>query len=186
MSLNARCSIQIYVAEAGRPWLLQILIGERLSEKGLLELRSEAAVQARKALVGLDSDPRFSTNAARVANRMTLLPLLTAAIATFPRDALVRDLVAAGVTAAPILSVPEALASPQATALNMVETMHVNAGAAGGAIGPAMRVVRHPVTLEGTPAQLRSGPPELGSHTSEVMREWLGAEAATRLLGGLA
>ena len=55
---------------------------------------------------GLARDPRFSTNAARVRANADLTALLSAAFASWQRDALVAALDAAGVPAAPINTIP--------------------------------------------------------------------------------
>jgi crotonobetainyl-CoA:carnitine CoA-transferase CaiB-like acyl-CoA transferase len=75
------------------------------------------------ALVGEPAwaeDPRYATNAARVTHRDELVSALAARFRAAPRDAWVARLVAAGVPATPVLSLPEALADPQAAARGLV------------------------------------------------------------------
>lgn len=61
---------------------------------------------------GLASDTRFASNAARLANRDALRAEIEAAFAGFQKDELCRQLMAEGIPAAPVNSVPEALAHP--------------------------------------------------------------------------
>jgi len=113
---------------------------------------------------GLERDPRFTTNAARVAHRDELIPMLAERFRTQPRDAWIAKLVAAEVPCAPINSIPEVFADPQATALGLVETIgHPTVG--------ELRLVRSPLGLDGTPTATRRPPPLLGEHTVEVLRE---------------
>lgn len=58
-------------------------------------------------------DPRFATNAARIANRAALIPALAAVIGGWRKQALSDALERAGVPAGPINRVDEAFADPQ-------------------------------------------------------------------------
>ena len=74
-------------------------------------------------VAGLDAlpdDPRYATNPARVANRDTLTPAITAATKRFARDDLIAKLEAVGVPAGPINTVEQALHDPQVQARGMV------------------------------------------------------------------
>ncbi|KUP90722.1 CaiB/BaiF CoA transferase family protein [Tritonibacter horizontis] len=64
-------------------------------------------------LGGLKSDPRFQTNQLRVANREALTPVLAAALAQWPRDALLAALEAATVPAGPINTIGQAFDDAQ-------------------------------------------------------------------------
>jgi crotonobetainyl-CoA:carnitine CoA-transferase CaiB-like acyl-CoA transferase len=70
----------------------------------------------------LRDDPRFATNAGRVAFREILTAGIEAATRTIPRDALLARLEAVGVPAGPINSVAQAFADPQVVARGMAIT----------------------------------------------------------------
>lgn len=115
----------------------------------------------------LTDDPRFVTNAERVANRDELIDLIAARIASRNVDAWVTALDEADVPVAPINDVAAALADPQVAALGLVqEVEHPTAGRTP-IIGPA-------VGFASTPATVRHPSPCLGQHTDEVMTELLG------------
>lgn len=114
------------------------------------------------------ADPRFATNAARVAHRDVLVPLLAARFATAARDAWVARLVAAGVPATPVLSLPEALADPQAWARGMVATVD------DPVAGPIPTVA----SPFGAAARPPGPAPTLGGDTAAVLREALGLSDA--------
>ena len=67
----------------------------------------------------LRDDPRFATNAGRVAFRDVLTAGIEAATRTIPRDTLLAALEAVGVPAGPINSVAQAFADPQVAARGM-------------------------------------------------------------------
>jgi len=64
-------------------------------------------------------DPRFATNAARLANRAELIPLLAAKIATWDAQPLSLALEAEGVPAGPINDLAQVFADPQVVARGM-------------------------------------------------------------------
>jgi methylmalonyl-CoA mutase cobalamin-binding domain/chain len=114
----------------------------------------------------LIADPRFATNQLRCAHRAALEPLLSARLASRPREEWMARLAAEGVPAGPVHRVDEALASPQAEAREMVKRVK---GPGGGELA-----------LLGCPIKFSSGeaapsaPPALGQHTDEVLRELCG------------
>ncbi|MBW6456752.1 MAG: CoA transferase, partial [Trueperaceae bacterium] len=112
------------------------------------------------------SDERFATNAARVRHRDLLVTDLAERFRAADRETWVARLVAAGVPATPVLSLPEALADPQAVARGMVVTVE--------------DPVAGPVDTVASPfgaGALPPGPsPMLGEHTAAVLREALGME----------
>ncbi len=112
----------------------------------------------------LPDDPRFRTNADRMANRQALADLLAARLATEPTETWIARLEAAGVPAGPVLDVDEMLHHPQTVARGMVtEVQHSTIG--------AVTTLGCPVKLSATPASARSGAPTYGQHTVEVLRE---------------
>ncbi len=104
-------------------------------------------------------DPRFSTNAARVANRDTLVPALSEIFSGQERDSWLEKCRAAGVPAGPVRGPLEALGSPQAEALGLVRK-------AGD-----FRTVASPVRFAGSESPLRR-PPKLGEQTAKIKREF--------------
>jgi crotonobetainyl-CoA:carnitine CoA-transferase CaiB-like acyl-CoA transferase len=107
----------------------------------------------------LAADPRFGSNALRLANRAALRRAIEAAVAREPVEALCERLMAAGVPAAPVRSVPQALADPHA--------LHRGALVALGAyrgVGAAQKLAR-------TPASLRSTPPAFAADTQSLLSE---------------
>ena len=125
----------------------------------------------------LTEDPRFSTNAARVQNRPALLALIAPKIAERSSAAWDHDLQARGIPGAPVLDMAQALSHPQALARGSVLTHeHPIAG--------AVRSVASPVRFDGARPSPLPAPPLLGEHTSAVLTERIGLDAAeiTRLV----
>jgi formyl-CoA transferase len=115
----------------------------------------------------LVADPRFASNADRLANRDALVALLQEVFVTKSADAWLALLNEGGIAAGPINTVPEAFADPQVAALNVVRTLpHPTAG--------EIRVVAPPFSLSESEVGPRSAPPLLGQHTAEVLRDVLG------------
>ncbi|HJW41254.1 MAG TPA: CaiB/BaiF CoA-transferase family protein [Rhizomicrobium sp.] len=124
------------------------------------------------AVAGLDAiaaDPRFATNAERVAHREPLIAVLMPIMAERTTAAWISALEAANVPCGPINRVDQVFADPQAQARNLtVSMMH--------ATGP-MRLPASPLRLSVTPPEYRSAPPLLGQHTEEVLSEVLDLSA---------
>jgi crotonobetainyl-CoA:carnitine CoA-transferase CaiB-like acyl-CoA transferase len=119
----------------------------------------------------LAADRRFATNGDRVANRDELRPILAARLAGEPTTAWLERLGAAEIPCGPIQGVLEALESEQARAREMtVEVEHPLLG--------ALRQVGVPFKLAVTPATIRSAPPLLGEHSTEILTELGYDEAA--------
>jgi len=104
-------------------------------------------------------DPRFATNAARVAHRRDLLAILTPVFRERTTAAWVARLLASGVPAGPIYRMDELMADPQVLHREMVVRVeHARAG--------AVRVNGVPVKFSETPGDVRTPPPVLGEHTA--------------------
>jgi crotonobetainyl-CoA:carnitine CoA-transferase CaiB-like acyl-CoA transferase len=128
-------------------------------------------------------DPRFATNTARVEHREVLVPLVQERLARQPRDAWLARFRDAGVSATPVLSLPEALADVQAQALGTVgRYRHPSAGEVAYVRSP----LRHAAPMRAEPgaepdAPARAGaapavpPPRLGADARAVLNELLGA-----------
>ena len=114
--------------------------------------------------VDLAQDPRFETNADRVANRSALTDVLARVFAEQPRATWLATLDAAGVPSGPINTVAQVFADEQVRALGLVEEItHPTAG--------VVRLPRAPFDLDKTPAETRRHPPLRGEHTGDVLRE---------------
>jgi crotonobetainyl-CoA:carnitine CoA-transferase CaiB-like acyl-CoA transferase len=112
----------------------------------------------------LAADPRFATNADRMANRPALVAELEAALASDGTDAWVARLEEAGIAAGPIHDYAEVFADPHTRAREMEVTMeHSEEG--------TVRGLGIPVKLSATPGSVRRAAPLLGEHTAEVLRE---------------
>jgi len=127
---------------------------------------SEGLWQRFCGAVGLPlaADPRFATNADRVAHRDELLAALRPVFAARTTADWVAHLMEHGVPAGPISRVHEVMEDPQVRERGMVvEIEHPRAG--------RVRVNGVPVKLSETPGVVRTPPPELGEHTEAVLRE---------------
>jgi crotonobetainyl-CoA:carnitine CoA-transferase CaiB-like acyl-CoA transferase len=113
---------------------------------------------------GLQDDPRYSTNAARVANRLDLIEALAPTFLSRTKQEWIDALLGAGVPAAPILDYGEAVASEQAIARDMV--MQVPHPVEG-----EFRALGFPVKMRGTPQEVRLPPPLIDEHGDEIRRE---------------
>ncbi len=112
-------------------------------------------------------DARFATNAARVAQRATLVPLLAAIIATRDSADWLAALQKADVPCGAVNDLAGVFADPQAQHRRMkLDLPHPAAGRAP--------TVANPIRLSQTPVEYRSAPPTLGQHTDDVLRSLLG------------
>lgn len=128
--------------------------------------------------IGLDAladDPEFATNAARVRNRETLVPLIAAQTARRDSAVWLATLQDNGVPCGPVNTLDQVFADPQVVHRGMQMAMpHPLAGAAG------MPMVASPLRLSQTPIRYRRPPPLLGEHTDAVLEEVLGLGAPER------
>jgi formyl-CoA transferase len=119
------------------------------------------------------NDPAFATNAARVAARGQLVPMIADLIATKPASDWLEQLEVAGIPAGPINTISQALADPQA----IHRGARLKAG--GGALGE-VPMVGCPIRLDGERSDATLPPPALGEHGG-LLTEWLDAEELARL-----
>jgi formyl-CoA transferase/CoA:oxalate CoA-transferase len=120
-------------------------------------------------LVGLPQladDARYLTNAARNANRASLVDALQEAFLTRSYEEWEAILQPAGIPIGAINTLDAVVAHPQVAARGaMVESPHPVAG--------TIRTVAPPVRMSETPGSVRSPAPLLGQHTREVLRQRL-------------
>ena len=128
---------------------------------------SDAQWQRFCALAGrpdLAAEPRYATNAGRVAARAELIPQLVEVFRERPAADWLARLSAARIPAAPINDVPTALADPQTAARDMVQWVTHPARGPQQVLGPVAK-------LSATPATVRDAPPALGEHSDAILRE---------------
>lgn len=119
----------------------------------------------------LVNDPRFETNERRHANRAELEPILERAFARYDCVFLLKRFHERGIPSAPVNSVAEALADPQAVHRRMVrEVPHT--------LGGEIRVLGNPIKFSRSAENEFRSPPTLGQHTESVLRETLGYTTA--------
>jgi crotonobetainyl-CoA:carnitine CoA-transferase CaiB-like acyl-CoA transferase len=136
----------------------------------ILATSNDAQFRRFAVVAGLEktaSDPRFATNAERVAHRQAMVDLLQPVFATRTTAQWIADLEAANVPCGPINRVDQVFADPQAVARGLTIAM------THAAAGP-MQLVASPLRLSRTPPEYRSAPPLLGEHTEEILASVLG------------
>ncbi len=115
---------------------------------------------------GMAPDERYRTNAARIANRGTLIPRMFELTALLTRVDLLAKLEAAGVPGGPINTMEDVFADPQVLARKMRIDLPSKFAKGGSIPG-----VRAPITINGVQMAADRAPPTLGEHTQEVLRE---------------
>ena len=114
----------------------------------------------------IGDDPRYVTNAARNANRPSLVETLQEAFLTKTYEEWEAILLPAGIPMGAINTIDAVVAHPQVSARSgLVESAHPVAG--------AIRMTAPPVRLSETPGAVRAPAPLLGEHTEQVLRERL-------------
>lgn len=117
----------------------------------------------------LAADPRYTTNAARVANRDRLVPYLEQRLATRPSAYWLGELERVTVPCAPVNGIDQVFEDPQVQARGLrIELPHPTAGRVPG--------VANPARFSATPVQYGQAAPALGEHTHAVLHELLGLD----------
>ncbi|MEM8941359.1 MAG: CaiB/BaiF CoA-transferase family protein [Pseudomonadota bacterium] len=107
-------------------------------------------------------DPAYSTNAARVANRDSLIAQLNPVFEQHSSSHWLAACQASGVPAGPINTIDEVFANEQVRAREMiVEMNHPENG--------ALSLVGNPLKFSRTPVEYQRPPPLLGEHNDEVL-----------------
>ena len=114
----------------------------------------------------LANDPRFASNAQRVAHREELIAILQELFRRRDTATWIKILGDAGLPCGPVNTIDRVFKDPQVLHRNMLlEVEHPKAG--------TVRMAGMPVKFSATPASLRLPPPLLGQHSEEVLRTWL-------------
>ena len=108
---------------------------------------------------GLAGDERFATNPLRVANRDALIPLLEERIGAETTGDLLARLRAAGVPASPVNDLNAVAEEEQLHATGILQQL------------AGHRLVSPPFSADGERLRYSSGPPLLGEHSAEILRE---------------
>ncbi|MER9171367.1 CoA transferase [Mesorhizobium australicum] len=119
---------------------------------------------AAVGLGDLPANPDFTTNPARVANRVELRARIIEALKIFDRDPLLAKLEAASVPASPINTIGQMFDDPQTIARGM--RLDLDDGH-----GNRLPSVRAPMVMSGTPLTYERPSPRLGEHTDEILAE---------------
>jgi crotonobetainyl-CoA:carnitine CoA-transferase CaiB-like acyl-CoA transferase len=111
------------------------------------------------------TDPRFTTNAARVEHKADLLPMIDTLFLTRSKGEWIDLLEADGVPCAVINSLPDAAAHSQTAALNMIQQVP----------GDDFSLVALPISFDGARPPIRTAPPTVGEHDKDFAagRRWL-------------
>ena len=121
--------------------------------------RKFCAVAGQPAIA---ADPRFATNALRVANRTDTVATVAALLATRGRDDWLATLGEAGIPSSPVHSLGEMTAHPHTTEGGMVKTyVHPVYG--------ELKTVSQPLKLEGERNSVIRAAPLFGQHTAEIL-----------------
>ena len=119
----------------------------------------------------LKCDTRFATDETRSANEPALRAAIEAWAGDLDVDALVTRLDAAGVPAAPIWNIEEALDSPQARSRGLLQAVEDSRL-------PGLRLPGQPVRFGGSAPNRTERAPRLGEHTEELLATLLSLSGA--------
>jgi crotonobetainyl-CoA:carnitine CoA-transferase CaiB-like acyl-CoA transferase len=112
----------------------------------------------------LVDDPRFASNAKRVANNEAIVELLQERLRLKTTDQWMKALEAEGIPAGPVLYHDEVFTDPQILARGMVaEVEHAKAG--------RQKTLGVPIKMSATPSKVRRAAPTLGQHDGEITRK---------------
>jgi CoA:oxalate CoA-transferase len=136
----------------------------------VIAVANDALFSRLAAAIGhpdLAQEARFSTDAARFSHQEELRALIEVWTETRPVAEIVEYLEAAGVPAAPIWDLSEALASDHAQARKLIQDARHPSGG-------TVSVMPQPVRLSGATRAADLSAPRLGEHTQSILHEELG------------
>ena len=118
------------------------------------------------------TDERYATNAARVANRATLIPALRQTTVMKTTAEWLRLLEDAGVPGGPVNTIEQVFQDPQVQHRGLrIDLSHP--------LTKSVPLVGSPLRLSASPVRYQTSPPLLGQHTGEVLSQVLGLDPAT-------
>ncbi len=120
-------------------------------------------VQALEIQDDIGRDERFQTNTLRIKKREILVPLLQTLFQQTPAGTWLGKLAEAGIPAAPIHTVSEAVNDAQTSARGLIVQIE------HPAIGTE-KSIANPIRFSNTPVMYRLPPPLLGEHTGEILK----------------
>ena len=123
----------------------------------------------------LADDPKYSTNAARVANRDALIRVITDISSKQTTRYWLDGLQRMGLPCGPVNTLDQVFADPQVLHRKMKITMSRPPDEGG-----TFPLIGNPLKLSETPVTYRLPPPRLGEHTDVVLEELLGLSADAR------
>ena len=123
------------------------------------------------------TDVRFTSNTARVTNRVALVELMQSVTRTRSTAAWIAALEDKAVPCGPINTMDQAFADAQVQHRGLKITQPTSMDAQAQTSVAAISSVASPLRLMSTPPVLRNPPPALGEHTREVLTE-MGLDAA--------
>lgn len=126
-------------------------------------------VAAAVGLPELTIDPRFVNQQQRAANQDELLRLLQPQFEQQTADYWLKELDGRGVPCSPINDYPQILENEHVKHLNIVQPLKLPNGV-------ETLTTAFPVAMSDIDLTVRKPPPELGSHTEEIAKEWLPKE----------
>ncbi len=115
----------------------------------------------------VENDPRFHTNAARLANRLALREMIEGVLNKHCKSYWIDLFSKKNLAAGPILDVQEAVSDPQAEAREMIRQVHHSSG-------QVLNLIASPMRFSETPLDVYTAPPTCGQHTDDVLNEILG------------
>jgi len=117
------------------------------------------------------TDQRYATNAARVANRDTLIPALRQTTVMKTTAEWLRLLEDAGVPGGPVNTIEQVFEDPQVQHRGLrIDLSHP--------LTQSVPLVGSPLRLSASPVRYQTAPPLLGQHTGDVLSQVLGLDAA--------
>ncbi|MCH7487780.1 MAG: CoA transferase [Proteobacteria bacterium] len=126
-------------------------------------------VMGREDLI---TDQRFGSVSDRSANRDVLHEILDAEVKTYATADLLEKLTAANVPCAPVNNMEQVFNHPQALHRGMIQRVTHHRYGEVRVVGPAVKYGTFDIAADWT------APADLGEHTAEVLKEWLGIDEA--------
>jgi len=114
----------------------------------------------------LSTDPRYTTNQARVENRNSLIPMLAQKLTTQTTQWWVDELTKISVPCGPVNKISQVVSHPQIQHRQMIRSLPASDG-------QKIKTVANPINLSETPVSYHKASPSLGEDTKRVLKEYL-------------